>query len=74
MTMEMPWPRPLDLSPSERHAKGLSGTYDALVTLVTLVAGIGLLARGNLFGLLFFGATAFCARDAYLKYRAGNWW
>jgi hypothetical protein len=70
----MPPSRLFDLSPRERHTKGLSGTYDALITLVTLVGGIGLLARGNLYGLLLLGASAFCARDAYLKYRAGNWW
>jgi len=59
--------------PRERHAKGLSGTYNALGALVCLTAGIALLAHVDLFGVLFLAASAVFARDAYLNYRAGHW-
>jgi hypothetical protein len=45
-----------------------------MIAIVAVVGGIGLLARGELFvGVVLILVGPLIARDAYLKYRAGNW-
>jgi hypothetical protein len=72
MTPEVTRSRPFGLVPG-RHVEGLGGTYDVLISVVTLVAGCALLVRGDLWGIIFILACLYCARNAYLKYQAGNW-
>ena len=62
------------LTPRPRHAQGFGGTYNAIGALGAVAAGIGLLTKGQIIGLvpLLILAPLF-GRDAYLKYRAGNW-
>jgi hypothetical protein len=64
---------PLDLKPSARHSKGFGGTWDAMIAIGCLPAGIYLTGTGHLWGLILIVASPVIARDAYLKYKAGNW-
>ena len=63
------------LTPRPRHAQGFGGTWNAIVALGGVVAGIGALATGQiLMGLFFLLVLApLIGCEAYLKYRAGNW-
>jgi hypothetical protein len=61
------------LTPRPRHAQGFGGTYNAIGALGGVAAGIGLLAQGKTIGLVALLLASIFVRDAYLKYRAGNW-
>jgi hypothetical protein len=61
------------LEPKPRHAKGFGGSWDAMIALGCLPAGIYELIHGRTWGVILIVATPLVARDAYLKYKAGNW-
>jgi hypothetical protein len=61
--------------PGRRHRnEAWTGTTDALISAVGFVGGVLELAvRGAWWGLLLVLAAGVFARDAYLKYKVGNW-
>jgi hypothetical protein len=63
----------LSLTPRPRHSEGFGGTWNGFIALGGLAAGIAFLLRGQISGLLPLAIAAICAREALLKYRAGNW-
>ena len=61
--------------PSKRHqsGQGIWGTSDLRASVIGFAAGILAAYAGyweSIFGFLF---GAFCAREAYLRRKAGNW-
>lgn len=64
----------LVFTPGPRHAKGFGGTCDLLIALGALAAGVGLLAKGEIVGLVpLLVFVPLFGRETYLKYTAGNW-
>lgn len=64
----------LEAEPRERHITGLGGSWSALIAALAFVTGLLGLAHGDwlLSGVLFV-AGAIGTREAYMRYRAGNW-
>jgi hypothetical protein len=55
------------------HVEGFGGTLHAFGALVGLISGTVLLMQGRLIGSLIVVSSLWLIREAYLRYRAGNW-